>query len=126
VAIDTGMSEARVWRLDIDLVKPRYIKIAQGQARGQLRREIKRTRWLAVRHVRVPTILRIHEDTGFMALLSGAVPGVVATRADFSPAGLAAASWIAVIAVRPTAISISPSRRKRSRRLSVAMKRKSS
>jgi aminoglycoside phosphotransferase len=91
VAIDTGMSEARVWRLDIDLVKPRYIKIAQGQARGQLRREIKRTRWLAVRHVRVPTILRIHEDTGFMALLSDAVPGVVATRADFSPAALAAA-----------------------------------
>jgi aminoglycoside 3'-phosphotransferase II len=85
------MSEARVWRLDHDLAKPRYIKIAEGQARGQLRREIERTRWLAVRHVRVPTILRVHEDTGFMALLSDAVPGVVATRADFSPTALAAA-----------------------------------
>lgn len=85
------MSEAKVWRLDRDLAKPRYLKIAKGEAKTQLRREIERTRWLATRQVRVPTILRTHEDADFVALLSEALPGVVATDAHLSPAVLVAA-----------------------------------
>ena len=85
-----------MWRLDRalanrDLAKPRYLKIAKGEAKAQLRREIERTRWLATREVRVPTILRTHEDADFVALLSEALPGVVATDAPLSPAVLAAA-----------------------------------
>jgi aminoglycoside 3'-phosphotransferase II len=85
------MSEARVWRLDGEHAEPRYFKVAKGAAKAQLRREIERTLWLASRKVRVPTILRTHEDADFVALLSDAVPGVVATDADLSPALLAAA-----------------------------------
>jgi aminoglycoside phosphotransferase len=41
--------------------------------------------------MRIPTILRSHEDADLLALFSEAVPGVVATQADFPPGVLAAA-----------------------------------
>ncbi|MBV9111678.1 MAG: aminoglycoside 3'-phosphotransferase [Hyphomicrobiales bacterium] len=91
VAIETGMSEARLWRLDHGRGSSWYLKVAEGRVRAELRREIERTRWLADHHMRVPTILRVHEGSDFVAFLSHAVPGVVATHAEHPPAILAAA-----------------------------------
>jgi aminoglycoside 3'-phosphotransferase-2 len=90
-AVDTGMSDARVLRLDAGLATERYLKIAEGKGRAQLRREIERITWLAARNMRVPRILRTHEGAGTVALLSEAVPGVVASEAEIPPRRLAVA-----------------------------------
>ncbi|MBV9135717.1 MAG: aminoglycoside 3'-phosphotransferase, partial [Hyphomicrobiales bacterium] len=91
VPVETGMSDALLWRLDDGGRSFRYLKIGHAKARAQVRREIERSRWLAARHMRVPHILRAHESAGFVAFLSQTVPGVVATHAEFAPGMLAEA-----------------------------------
>lgn len=77
-----GMSGASVFRVVRGSDAPNFLKIATGDAAAGLRAEIKRTVWLARQDVRVPTILRVDDQYGYVAILSEAMSGV---SVEFSP-----------------------------------------
>jgi aminoglycoside 3'-phosphotransferase II len=93
-----GMSGARVWRLS----DGRYLKSAERKHAAALAQEVARTRWLAEHGLPVPKILAAHEAPGFAAMISAAVQGIAADRADMPGDALAAivgralARWHAV------------------------------
>jgi aminoglycoside 3'-phosphotransferase-1 len=74
--VDTGMSGAAVFRIGPRRHAERYLKIADGDAAEQLRREVTRTRWLATQGVYVPHILRVHDAAGVIAVEMHALPGL--------------------------------------------------
>jgi aminoglycoside phosphotransferase len=65
----TGLSGAAVFRVTAGGQPPRYLKIARDKAAAALHQEIARTNWLARRHVRVPEILRVEDNTAETILL---------------------------------------------------------
>ena len=92
----TGLSEAVVFRVTAGGQPPRYLKIARDKAAVALRQEIARTNWLAHRHVRVPTILRVEDKTAETILLMEAVPGFSAQDSPIAAANLIAALALAL------------------------------
>lgn len=83
--ITEGMSDAAVFRV----AGARYLKLAAGAGpAAALSEEIARTRFLAGHGIRVPEVLRVHEQTDFTALLMTALPGLPADRHRGDPAAL--------------------------------------
>lgn len=78
--VETGMSDATVFRLR-GVSGVRYLKIAEGGAAEALRQEIARTAWLGAHRIRVPAIIKTHDDGGAVAMLTHGLDG---TRVDES------------------------------------------
>jgi aminoglycoside 3'-phosphotransferase II len=70
-----GMGGASVLRLRSRNDTELYLKIVHGAAVSELRNEIERTKWLEKRGVRVPEIIRVHEDSSLGACLMTVVAG---------------------------------------------------
>jgi aminoglycoside 3'-phosphotransferase II len=73
--IDRGMSEAQLFRLNDGTASEFYLKILSGDELPGFRSEVERTRWLAARGVRVPSFLRVFEDSSIGACLMTALSG---------------------------------------------------
>jgi aminoglycoside phosphotransferase len=82
--ITTGMSGAEVFRLRTEPV--RFLKFAEDDSAATLRQEIKRSAWLADHGIRVPPILRVHDDGHAVAMQTAALKGVPAVRCDWPKA----------------------------------------
>lgn len=72
---DRGMAEASVFRLRHRDGTELYLKIAEGPAVLELRSEIERTKWMEGRGIRVPKVVRVHEDSSLGACLMSPVSG---------------------------------------------------
>jgi len=79
--VTSGMSGAEVFRLRTS--PARYLKFAEGGAADPVRQEIARTVWLGKQGVRVPPILRTHDNGDAIAMETQALPGVPAHRCDW-------------------------------------------
>src|SRR5829696_5958879 len=79
--VTSGMSGAEVFRLRTE--PARYLKFAEGGAADPVRQEIARTVWLGKQGVRVPPIVRTHDNDGAVAMETQALPGVPAHRCDW-------------------------------------------
>jgi aminoglycoside 3'-phosphotransferase II len=101
--VTSGMSGAEVFRLR--MAPARYIKFAEGGAAEPVRREIARTIWLGKQGVRVPPILRTHDDGRRVAMHTEALPGISADHCNWPKTRLLPALGRALAALHalPTA-----------------------
>jgi aminoglycoside phosphotransferase len=78
-----GYSGMRVFRLTETRQPPRYLKLAQGPLRRELRAEFDALAWLKG-HLPVPEALAYAEDAGFAYLLLSEVSGIMSCDAAFA------------------------------------------
>ncbi len=76
VSVERGMSSATLVRVRGGGFDNAFLKLGEGDAAADLRREIERTRWLAARGLRVPALIRASDDGRRVAALMTALPGV--------------------------------------------------
>jgi aminoglycoside 3'-phosphotransferase-2 len=87
----SGSSGASVFRVQENARCARFLKIANGECADDLRREIERTKWLALHHVNVPVVLQTVVDAEICAVLMSALQGCPVEDCGGSPSNIVVA-----------------------------------
>ena len=83
--VRSGASGAQVWRLRGKSSPDRYLKLATGCHKEQVRQEIIRTAWLGSHGANVPPILKTVVRPDVAAILVAALPGEPIESCDLPP-----------------------------------------